>query len=65
MFSSGSGISRHFVSLSGMVVVACLILTSCVFQDVRQQQAQMDAACRITGTVLYDRGQGIPYSACP
>jgi len=34
-----------------MCIFACLLVTGCVFQDVRRQQTKLDAVCLIGGTV--------------
>ena len=47
MSDAASGIGRCRVVHLGMWIIACLILTGCVFQDVRRQQVKIDAVCLI------------------
>jgi len=51
MGDAASGTGWYRVAHMGMWIIACLILTGCVFQDVRKQQVKIDAVCLIGGTV--------------
>ncbi|HSN04075.1 MAG TPA: alpha/beta hydrolase [Nitrospira sp.] len=42
---------RQRAAHMGMWIIACLTLAGCVFQDVRDQQAKVEAICLIGGTV--------------
>ncbi len=41
-------------------VLGCLVLTGCVFKDVREQQVKMDAVCLIGGTVTPEHANTKP-----
>ena len=39
-----------------LAAVAAMLSTGCVFREVKQQQARIDAQCQIQGTVASERG---------
>src|SRR4051812_21889085 len=49
--TSQSGLESERRASMAVWVLVFLMLTGCVFKDVRQQQAKMDAVCLIGGTV--------------
>jgi pimeloyl-ACP methyl ester carboxylesterase len=60
MGDSASGTGRQRVAHMGLWIIACLILTGCVFQDVRKQQAKAEAVCLIGGTVTTEHQNTSP-----
>jgi len=42
------------------VLLCSLTVSACIFRDVREQQAMLDASCRIEGTVASDADSELP-----
>ena len=60
MGDSAFGPGRQRAAHMGLWIIACLILTGCVFQDVRRQQVKMDAVCLFSGTVTTEHDKTRP-----